>query len=302
MRKPLVSIIMPAYNVQGTISTSIQSVLDQHYDQWELVIVNDGSTDNTSAIIEQYTGDSRVKIINQKNAGISSARNTGIQHAKGDYIAFLDSDDLWSPKKLKTQIDFHINHPEIKISHTYYSVFDTKSNNKLPFKIFQSTKTKQGLLYPTLCYQNTIGILTVMIKKEVLDHVGLFDTTLFTFEDQELWIRIAKAHYRFGYIAKNLAYYRLTTTGLSGKVGRYKKAYKEFIKKLHSNHQVNTKLVWRTYHRYFGAVYFKNQQYKLSLLHCLKSFSFYPYDLTGLSNMVYITLSIFKKPTILFSR
>lgn len=108
MLEPLVSIVMPAYNASKFISESIESVLKQTYKNWELIIVNDCSKDNTEEIIKFYSNnDSRIKYYNQKtNLGISEARNKAIIEAKGEYIAFLDSDDLWKKRKLEEQIKF----------------------------------------------------------------------------------------------------------------------------------------------------------------------------------------------------
>ena len=100
-----VSIIMPTYNSSRWISDSIQSVLDQYYEQWELLIVDDGSTDNTKNIVKDFLNDKRIKYYYQENYGPATARNIGISKASGKYLAFLDSDDIWKPNKLELQLN-----------------------------------------------------------------------------------------------------------------------------------------------------------------------------------------------------
>ncbi len=136
---PLVSVIMPAYNAEKYISKSIQSVLEQTYQNWQLIIVNDGSKDDTSSIIKCFD-DKRIRLIEQENSGVSKARNTGIEYSDGEYIAFLDSDDIWLDKKLEVQVNFMLNNLNIVLSYMDYSSFvddDKVVKNKqlYPFKI-----------------------------------------------------------------------------------------------------------------------------------------------------------------------
>lgn len=145
-----------------------------------------------------------------------------------------------------------------------------------------------GILYPTLCYQNTIGVLTVMVKRSVLIDVGMFDTSLTSLEDRDLWIRIAKQKYIFGYIPEVLASYRITEGGLSGRTGKYKKAYKRFIAKTILNGNLNEAMIWRYYYRYFGATYFKNREYKLSKLYFWKSIILVRFDFFSAISFLYL--------------
>lgn len=208
MLEPLVSIVMPAYNASKFISESIESVLKQTYKNWELIIVNDCSKDNTEEIIKSYSNnDSRIKYYNQKtNLGISEARNKAIIEAKGEYIAFLDSDDLWKKRKLEEQIKF-MEEKKINFSYTDYEKRDqelkkTIKNVKCPIKI----DYKEGLK------GNKIGCLTVIIRSSILKENLM---PKLKHEDYATWLKILrKGEKAFG-LQKNLAIYRATSNSIS---------------------------------------------------------------------------------------
>ena len=294
---PTVSIVMPAYNAAKTIAQSILSVIQQSYENWELLVVDDGSHDSTSAIVTEHQNkDLRIRIIKlARNGGLSNARNEGCKEATGSFIAFLDSDDLWQTSKLEIQVNFHLLNPEIEISHTDFHQFNDQGLLKRPLKYFVDLKKhKEGQIYPSICYKNPIGILTVMVNRSLLNTVGFFDTSLWTFEDQDLWIRIAKRGKIFGYIPKVLAFYRLVPGSISNKTGRYKKAYKKFISKLLSTDTLNADLLLRYYYRHFGTVYLKKKSYKLSRLYFWKSLKLIPFDYIAISTYVYVLFGSFK--------
>lgn len=282
---------MPAYNAERTIAESIKSVIDQSYKKWELIVVDDGSIDTTSEIVNDYRKkDDRIIIIElARNGGLSNARNEGCKAARGSFIAFLDSDDLWNERKLEKQISFHLVNPDIEISHTDFHLFNDHGFLKRPLKYFINLKKhKQGQLYPGICYKNPIGVLTVMVKRTLLNEVGFFDTSLWTFEDQDLWVRIAKRGKTFGYIPTVLAYYRLVPGSITGKTAKYKHAYRKFMTKLLKSDSLNPDLLLRYYYRYFGTVYFKNNQFKLSKLYFYKSIQLVRFDYISLSTFVYL--------------
>jgi glycosyltransferase involved in cell wall biosynthesis len=205
----LVSIIMPAYNAEETIKESIQSVINQTYGNWELLVVNDGSSDNTVAIIESYE-DARIKLINQKNSGVSSARNNALRQAIGEYVSFLDSDDLWVETKLEVQMQY-LQENNLKFVYSKsYSFLNDSDNIKKAFKFVKlDFKDREEILI-----YDFIPILTVVFHKSILKEVGLFDESLQGTEDWDLWIRVLQK-YEAGLIDKYLAKYRIATTGLS---------------------------------------------------------------------------------------
>jgi teichuronic acid biosynthesis glycosyltransferase TuaG len=297
MPSPTVSVVMPAYNAEKTIRQSIDSVLRQTFTDWELIAVNDGSKDSTVSIVEEFSRrDPRIILHTlSQNGGLPNARNQGCLRAQGKFVAFLDSDDLWHKDKLKTQMSFHNEHPSIKISHTDFQIFDEKKVFKRPYKKFvESRAAKEGQLYPTIAYENTVGVLTVMVDRELLKDVGLFDTSLWTFEDQELWLRIARKNVAFGYIDKVLAYYRLTHGGMSRRLGRYKKAYKFFIKNYLRDEKLDQRRIWKNYFHHFGTAYFHKGDFQLAKLYFKKSLSFGNVGSKSITSLLYLLFATLK--------
>ena len=159
----LCSIIMPAYNSEKYISEAIESVLKQTYTNWELLIVNDCSTDNTEEIIKSYQQrKTKIKLINQKeNQGAANARNTGIQNAKGKYIAFLDADDIWREEKLQKQIQI-LQNSNADITYTAYLMIDETG------KTIKKRSVKETLKLKDLLKENSIIFSSVVCKREIL--------------------------------------------------------------------------------------------------------------------------------------
>lgn len=288
---PCVSIIMPAYNASLTIAESIQSVLNQNYDNWELIIIDDGSKDNTVTIVDSFReNENRIILLKlHKNAGLPNARNEGWKIAKGEFIAFLDSDDLWHKNKLEKQIDFHLRNPHVEISHTDFHSFKDGNILRRPFRdLVHWKKYKQGNLYPHICYKNPIGVLTVMARKSLLNEVNGFDASLWGLEDQDLWIRIAMKEKEFGYLNEPLALYRITETGMVRNLGKYKSAYKKLLYKTLKHPNLDANMGWRYYYRYFGTAYFKKNQMKLARHYFWKSMKLVPFDFVSASTLVYL--------------
>ncbi len=181
---PQVSVIVPTYNRASLLKDALDSVLAQRYRNVELIVVDDGSTDHTSRLLASYAD--RITVLFQPNAGVSAARNHGIQAASGDLIALLDSDDYWLPEKLAAQVDFFKATPQALICQTEeiwirngVRVNPKRRHRKLSGMIFQASLP--------LCL---ISPSAVMMRKSLLDEVGLFDEDLPACEDYDLWLRI----------------------------------------------------------------------------------------------------------------
>jgi glycosyltransferase involved in cell wall biosynthesis len=213
----LVSIIMPAYNTEATIRESIKSVIKQTYTNWELIVINDGSTDKTVEFIKSFTDD-RIILLEQKNLGVVNARNNGLKYSKGELIAFLDSDDLWLKEKLEIQLKF-MKSNNVQFSYTKSYSFSSNSKNiKEAFKFISlGFEDKEEILI-----YDFIPTLTVMVHRCIIDDIGYFDTELKAAEDWDLWIRILQK-YKVGFLEEYLSKYRVTGTGLSSNL------YKHFI-------------------------------------------------------------------------
>ena len=186
--EPLVSVVMPAYNVAWCVGRAVDSVLAQDFRPRELIVVNDGSTDGTGALLERYGA--AITVINQENRGMSAARNTGIRRARGTYVAFLDADDWWLAGKLSRQVELMRGCPEIGFSSTTVRVED--DDGRL-LNLWRCPNGNTEIL-ATLFAQNAAiagGCSAVMARRDLLDRVGLFDESLRGFEDPDLWMRLA---------------------------------------------------------------------------------------------------------------
>ena len=197
----LVSIITPVYNAAAYITETIESVLAQTYTNWEMLIVNDCSKDSTVEIVQSYAAkDKRIKLINLKqNSGAAAARNTAIQNAKGRYIAFLDSDDLWKKEKLQKQIEFMQQNGYVFTFTSYEHFKEIKENIQNHVQIPKSLNYNQALK------GNQIGCLTVMLDKKQIPNIHF---TTQKHEDYILWLNILKQGITAYGIQESLALYR----------------------------------------------------------------------------------------------
>lgn len=214
--KPFISVITPTYNRENLISRAIESVLNQTYKDFELIIVDDGSTDNTKEIVKSFQEkDNRIVYIYQENRGLSSALNKGLSVASGKYIAFLESDDEWLPQKLEKQI-YVLEH--------YSSVYLVSC---WAFRVFSDTsiklfKTHKGIIKKEQwChFFETGGIIspsTIIIRKEVFNIVGFFDTNLKAVVDLDFYIRFVN-NFDIYFIPESLVNYYESSESLSKKI------------------------------------------------------------------------------------
>ncbi len=183
--KPQVSIIIPTYNRGWIIKEAIDSVLAQDYTEFELIVVDDGSTDHTSGVLDSYGKD--IKVLSQKNKGVSAARNRGIAEASGKFIAFLDSDDLWLSQKLSVQIEFFNQTPDALICQTE----EVWIRNGLRVNPKKRHKKPSGMIFKPSLELCLVSPSAVMIQRSLFDRVGEFDETLPACEDYDLWLRIS---------------------------------------------------------------------------------------------------------------
>jgi len=211
---PRVSVIMPAYNVKPFVAESIESVLGQTYRDYELVIVDDGSTDGTAALLQHYAAvyPDRIRLLLQGNRGPSSARNSGLRVAAGAVYAFLDSDDIWAPAYLAEQMRILETEPDVDIV-TGNAFLRGGAADGRTARPFPDPRPAPDLMQ-ILLDDEAIFIMTVF-RREVLDSVGGFDEDLHTNEDYDLWIRAARAGFRFRRNPRPLGWYRRRGGSLS---------------------------------------------------------------------------------------
>ncbi len=192
---PWVSVIIPTYNRASVVQKAIHSVFNQSFENWELILVDDGSTDNTRELLQPYTNHSKVKLLKTENKGVSAARNLGVEKACGKWIAFLDSDDQWFPEKLEKQMAESRRNPEFSIIHGD-EMWIRQGVRVNPMKKHQK---KGGDLFDQALKLCCISPSTVLIKKNLFDKVGGFREDFPVCEDYDLWLRIT-SRYPVGYI------------------------------------------------------------------------------------------------------
>lgn len=207
MKNNLVSIIMPAYNASETIKDSIDSVISQTYTNWELIVVDDCSTDNTLSIIEKHQEkDNRIKVLrNVENLKVAKTRNKGLDQAQGDFIAFLDADDMWFENKLEKQLKFMLKQ---NVDFSYTNI--TRINNDGEYK---ELYFDDSVDYKKLLKSNQVSCLTVMLKSELTKNLRMKDIG---HEDYMFWLEILKGNNVVAYnVNEVLAYYRVGNNSLS---------------------------------------------------------------------------------------
>ena len=203
----LVSIIMPSYNTAKYIAESIRSVLAQTYEKWELLIVDDCSTDNTDEIVKPFLADERIRYFkNEINSGAAISRNKALREAKGKWIAFLDSDDLWLPEKLERQISF-MTANDYKFSYTDYEKIDEESES-LHVLVGGPNNVTKKVMY-RYCY---IGCLTVMYDSEFMGTIQIKDIK--KNNDYAMWLQLCKKANCY-LLPENLAKYRIRKKSIS---------------------------------------------------------------------------------------
>jgi teichuronic acid biosynthesis glycosyltransferase TuaG len=217
MDSPLVSVVMPAYNAAAFIAESIESVLHQTYTNWELLIVDDGSTDDTKKIVESFCAkDERIKYSWQQNGKQGKARNLALKHAKGNCIAFLDADDVWLTKKLEVQIKL-LEEKKADLVFSNGFVFKANISDGIAYKNAGKGYINGRAGLSILLDQNSIPILTVLVKSEAINKVNGFTEKLSiqNAEDYHLWLKLLMNGYTFFGSDLELAGYRLHSSSSS---------------------------------------------------------------------------------------
>lgn len=228
---------MPAYNAQDYIAETINSVQQQTYVNWELLVIDDCSTDNTRAIVSKFAkDDERIRLIRlSRNGGVALARNAGLDKAQGSHIAFLDSDDKWAPKKLITQLSF-MDKKKCAFCYSQYQNFNSKSG-----ELGKVMKAPKCMKANDILGNTVIGCLTVLIDKSL---VGEFRMPLLGHtEDNVTWHEILKRGFVAYGIQETLAYYRVGNSSLTSNKGKAAKQQ------------------WEVYRNYFKFSKFKSSYY-----------------------------------------
>ena len=238
------SIIIPTYNRAYVVGRAIQSVLNQTYKNFEILVVDDGSTDNTNEIVRSVN-DERVRYIrHEKNKGAAAARNTGIMAAKGKYIAFQDSDDEWLPEKLEKQMAAFRN-ASSQIGVVYTGMLRIEGDGKTYMPPPEVTE-KEGNIYHSLLRRSFVFTSSTVVRRECFTEVGIFDEHFPHAEDWDLWIRISK-YYHFRFIDEPLLIYYVMPDSLFVNQACTIRAYEMILEKHYKDIEKDKRILARFY-------------------------------------------------------
>lgn len=225
---PLISVVIPAYNAEKTIRTTIESVLSQTFSDFELIIINDGSQDTTLEIIASII-DNRIKVISQPNSGPQKSRNRGISEAQGEYLAFLDADDLWTPEKLELQLKALQANPDAALAYSWTNWIDETGQFLRRGAYINAT----GNVYEKLLLIDFVESgSNPLVARKALDNIGHFDESLVGGQDWDMWLRIA-ARYPFTVVTSPQILYRKypNSNSWSNNVERQELGFRRVIEK-----------------------------------------------------------------------
>lgn len=215
----MISVIIPAYNAEATVLETIQTVRDQTYSDLDIIVVDDGSTDGTLALVRGIR-DERLKIVAGAHLGLSAARNRGIEQARGEFMSFVDADDLWTPDKLEMQLQALLSRPTVGIAYSWTAFIDQQG-------LFLFAKERmhfEGDVHAQLLRSCFIASgSNVLIRKSAVESVGLFDTNLRAAEDWEYWLRVAE-RWHFVLVPRYHILYRVSSGAMSSDVAAIERA------------------------------------------------------------------------------
>ncbi len=229
MNTPLVSVVLPTRNRAATLRESVDSVLAQTFRDFELLVVDDGSTDETPRLLAGIS-DPRLRVLRwDVSKGVSAARNRGIRESRGRYVAFQDSDDVWMPEKLGRQLQrFERAGPELGVVYTAYWREEAGQRLCLPAK--GHPEEREGRLYERLLRGNWISMQTSLVRKDCLERSGVFDEDLPRLVDWDLFLRLSR-DWAFGFVNEPLVVYRLQPDSLTAQPGLLAGAYERILEK-----------------------------------------------------------------------
>lgn len=259
---PKVSVIIPTYNRAELLAEAISSVFIQTFQDFEIIVADGDSTDNTKEVVFNFGP--KVKYFNEKHTGLpASGRNLGLRNASGDYIAFLDSDDIWLPEKLEKQSLYIQKHPQYPI--VYSNAWKTDISGKRKHLFAEPELFKEGTIFRDLLKINFVPLLTVLMKREVLQKTGFFREDPSILEDYEYWLRAA-LQFEFGFINEPLAVYRDHDEGISRQrnYGEFKQNILAlFLKGSQTPKNYKDDIIDSFYESYLNSAVYSLRNYKL---------------------------------------
>ena len=307
-----ISVIIPAYNAQSTILETIKSVQKQTFKDIEIIVINDGSKDGTLELLKsvgdlskaEALRDRRLKVYSYPNGGLPTARNRGIAKAQGEYLSFIDADDLWTPDKLEKQLAALQANPQASVAYSWIAVMLEADRHLDRVRFFSGKKVKfQGDVYKILLVDNFIGNgSNILIKRNVIDLVGNFDPSFASCEDWDYYLRLA-AKCRFAVVPEHQILYRKTAGAMTSKGSIMEreglrvidKVYQTIPRKL----QYLKKRSTANFYRYCGKIYvdcgIKRQDLKKGKIRLFKAIALDPLILLSVETHILIFKIILKQ-------
>lgn len=263
MIQPKASVIIPAYNKAAFTIKTVESVLAQTYKNLEIIVVDDGSTDQTRSLLAPYQD--RIRYIYKENGGACSARNLGLKVASGKYIGFLDCDDLYVNDKIARSVEFLEKNPDCGFVHTGVDLID--AHDRIVGRFVYAKASRMDRLVPFLIMENFVSNPTVVVRRDCFVIVGSFDENIFTPADWDLWIRLAE-RYKAGFINAPLSQYRVTDNFIFNKLelSQREEIYvieKFFQRNAHLRKGMKKKAMSASHLRYAQCYFLKNDYPRL---------------------------------------
>jgi glycosyltransferase involved in cell wall biosynthesis len=280
-----VDVIIPAYNAARYLPVALESVFSQTFDDWQILLVDDGSTDNTADAVAPFLDrfGSRIRYIRQKNRGVTAARNTAIRTSTAEFLAFLDADDVWLPCRLSESLKALAARPQAGLVYGLVTHIDPEGRLGETWKGNQ--RNAEGHIAPYI-YRRKVELpcATVTLRRGCLDEVGIFDETMRATEDRDLWLRIS-LRYEVAFVPKVLAYYRVSPSSLSADSQQMLKAQLQFIRKHYGSEGCGLRsrqIAWaRIYKQQAETLERRNRPWD-ALMSSLRAVALYPLDVDNL--------------------
>lgn len=289
-----VDVIIPAFNAAKYLPTTIESVISQTFDDWQIWLVDDGSTDNTAEVVAPFLDrlGSKLQYIKQQNQGQPRARNAAIRASSGEFIALLDADDVWLPCRLEESLKTLDEHPNAGLSYGLITLVD--SEGKLGGTFKGNPKYAEGHIAPYLYMRKVeLPCPTITFRRRCIDEVGMFDEKMRATEDRDLCLRVA-LRYEVAFVPKVIAYYRMSPGSLSTDTERVVRAQLLFIRKHYGSKGCGLRprqISWARVYKQRADALKKNNQPWAALMSSLRATAIYPLDLENVKTAGSIILN-----------
>jgi glycosyltransferase involved in cell wall biosynthesis len=277
-----VDVIIPAFNAAKYLPAALESVFSQTFDDWQILLVDDGSTDNTADVVAPFLDrfGSKIRFIRQSNRGLPAARNTAIRASTAEFLALLDADDLWLPCRLSESLKALAERPQAGLAYGLITYID--SEGRLGGTFEGNRRNAQGRIAPYIYMRQVeLPCPTITFRRRCIDVVGIFDEAMRATEDRDLWLRIA-LRYEVAFVPKVLAYYRVSPNSMSADSQRMLKAQLRFIRKHYGSEGCGLRsrqIAWaRVYKQQAEALMRQNRPWD-ALMSSLRAVALYPLDM-----------------------